>query len=369
MRSNRIFSIARKEISHILRDPRTLSIVIIMPVLQLLIFGYALNLEIQRVDMAVLDYSRTPASQQFVQAFEGSKYFNTFSYERQPSEIEFLFWEKKARVALIIPQDFARQLQRDSEIPVQIIIDAADPNAAASIQNYCSAVISDYNQAHNTALTLPFKVEPTIWFNPDLKSSYFFVPGILALLLIMISALLTSITITREKETGTMEQILVSPVRPHEIIIGKVLPYIALAFIDASLILLTGIVLFGVPFVGSTGLLAGLTLLYIITGLSLGLMISTIAPSQQVAMMAALTATLLPTLMLSGFIFPISSMPKPLQIISNIIPAKYYLIMIRGIMLKGNTLTELVRQTVVLSGMSLLLLVVAWKRFHLTLDK
>jgi ABC-2 type transport system permease protein len=369
MRSNRIFAIARKEILHILRDPRTLSIVIIMPVLQLLIFGYALNLEIQRIDMAVIDYSRTPASEEFVQAFEGSKYFQTFQYEQQPSKIEYLFWEKKARVALIIPQDFAKQLQRDSEILVQIIIDAADPNAAASIQNYCKAVINNYNQAHNTALALPFNVEPTIWFNPDLKSSYFFVPGILALLLIMISALLTSITITREKETGTMEQILVSPVRPHEIIVGKVLPYVFLAYMDASLILLTGIILFGVPFVGSVGLLAGLTLLYIITGLSLGLMISTVAPSQQVAMMAALTATLLPTLMLSGFIFPISSMPKPLQIISNIIPAKYYLIMIRGIMLKGNTLVELFHQAAVLGGMSLLFLVVAWKRFHLTMDK
>ena len=209
MRSNRIFAIARKEILHILRDPRTLSIVIIMPVLQLLIFGYALNLEIQRIDMAVIDYSRTPASEEFVQAFEGSKYFQTFQYEQQPSKIEYLFWEKKARVALIIPQNFAKQLQRDSEILVQIIIDAADPNAAASIQNYCKAVINNYNQAHNTALALPFNVEPTIWFNPDLKSSYFFVPGILALLLIMISALLTSITITREKETGTMESVAV----------------------------------------------------------------------------------------------------------------------------------------------------------------
>ena len=355
--------------SHILRDPRTLSIVILMPVLQLLIFGYALNLEIQRVDLAVLDYDNTPIARELVDQFEGSKYFHTFYFDGQPSEIEQLFMQQTARVALIIPADFGTHLQRNSDTPVQLLIDAADPNAALSIQNYCNQVINAFNRANNLQLKLPFDMQPTIWFNPDLKSSYFFVPGILALLLVMISALLTSITITREKEMGTMEQILVSPVRPHEIIIGKVIPYIVLAFLDAVLIILIGMFLFGVPFIGSMLLLAGFTTLFIITALSLGLMISTVATSQQVAMMFALIITLLPTLMISGFIFPIPSMPLPLQIISYAVPAKYYLVIVRGIMLKGNTFWQLLPQAGFLAAMSAILLTVAWRRFSLNLEK
>ncbi|RMG29341.1 MAG: ABC transporter permease, partial [Methanobacteriota archaeon] len=214
-----------------------------------------------------------------------------------------------------------------------------------------------------------FEIEPTIWFNPDLKSTYFFVPGILALILVMISALLTSITITREKELGTLEQMLVSPVRPYEIILGKVVPYIFLAFLDATIILMIGIFLFQVPFKGSVVLLALLTTLYIITALSLGLMISTITRTQQVATMVAQIATLLPTVMLSGFIFPIASMPKALQYISYIIPAKYYLVIVRGVLLKDNTFVQLLPQIGFLAAMSTILLLVAWRRFSLNLEK
>jgi ABC-2 type transport system permease protein len=202
-----------------------------------------------------------------------------------------------------------------------------------------------------------------------MKSSYFFVPGLLALLLVMISALLTSIAITREKETGTLEQILVSPVRPYEIIIGKVLPYIVLAFTSGMLILAVGVFLFKVPFEGSLLLLFLLTGLYIITALSLGLMISTVANTQQVAMMLALTATLLPTIILSGFIFPIASMPKVLQWISNIVPARFYLNIVRGIILKGSSLFDLWKSTVSLVLMSAILLIVSTKKFSMNLEK
>ncbi len=302
---SRFISIARKEFLHIIRDPRTLMIAILMPVIQLTMFGYALNLEIQNVDLAYIDYDHSPKSQHLIDQFQGSRYFTAFPYQGRLSEVEELFLSRQARVILIIPNNFGKSLRRQTQTPLQVIIDAADPNAAVNIRNYCQQVIELFNARYGTAVRLPFEVTPAIWYNPDMKSAHFFVPGILALLLVMISALLTSITISREKEMGTMEQILVSPVRPYEIILGKVIPYIFLAFLDGALILTLGIILFKTPFIGSVLLLALLTTLYIITALSLGLMISTIARSQQTAMMMAISATLLPTVILSGFIFPI----------------------------------------------------------------
>jgi ABC-2 type transport system permease protein len=366
---SRLLSIARKEFFHIIRDPRTLAIIFLMPVIQLVMFGYALNLEIQRVDVAVIDYDQSLQSRHLIEQFEGSEFFYLFFFDGTPEEAEELFLKRKARVIMIIPQDFGKKLRTNTFTPVQILIDAADPNAAVSIQNYCNQVINMFNARFGSQIPLPFEVQSSIWFNPDLKSVYFFVPGILALILVMISALLTSITITREKETGTLEQILVSPVRPYEIILGKVIPYIFLGFLDGIIILLIGLLLFEVPFIGSAFLLALLTTLYIITALSLGLMISTITQTQQVAMMVAIIATLLPTVMLSGFIFPIASMPGWLQLISYIVPAKYYLVIVRGIMLKGNTIFQLLTPTLLLGLMSAILLTVSWRKFSLNLEK
>ncbi len=365
---SRLLSIARKEFLHIIRDPRTLMIIFIMPVIQLVMFGYALNMEIQRVDLAVVDYDRTLHSRRLVEQFEGSKFFQVFAHTAPLANVEELFLSRKARVILIISQDFGKAWQRSVSAPVQILVDASDPNAATIIRNYCNQVIQLFNQQYGGQIPLPFEVRSAIWFNPDMKSTYFFVPGILALLLVMISALLTSITISREKELGTMEQILVSPVRPYEIILGKVIPYVFLAFMDGALILLIGAFLFEVPFIGSLPLLALLTTLYIITALSLGLMISTIAKTQQVAMMIAVIATLLPTVMLSGFIFPIASMPELLQWLSYIIPAKYYLVIVRGIMLKGNTVSQLLNQVFFLGAMSLVLLTASWRKFSVNLE-
>ncbi len=364
-----IVSIARKEFLHIIHDPRTLTILFLMPILQLTMFGYALNLEIQRVDMAVVDYANSTGSREIVEQFNGSKFFHLLPYEGELDQVDQMFKARRAKVVMIIPYDFDRQLLRDRQIPLQFIIDASDANAATLIRNYCSQVVNDFNQVHNQKLPLPFDLRPTIFFNPDMKSTYFFVPGLIALLLIMISALLTSITITREKETGTMEQILVSPVRPYQIILGKVIPYVLLGLLIAAVILLIGIFLFKVPFIGSLPLLTLLTLLYIVTALSLGLMISTIAKTQQVAMMIALVATLLPTFMLSGFIFPIPSMPIVLQYISYIIPARFYLLIARGIILKGSTFYNLLAPTLILLLMSVILITVAVRRFSLNLEK
>lgn len=369
MNRARVISIARKEFLHIIHDVRSLIILFLLPALQIIMFGYALNMEIQRIDLAVIDYDQSPASRTFLEAFQGSRFFHLHAYDGPLAEAEGVFLRREARAILIIPADFAKKLLQQPQTSVQVLIDATDPNAATFIRNYCAQVIAGYNAQHAGNIVVPFATEPRIWFNPDMKSAYFFVPGLLALILMMICALLTSITITREKEMGTMEQILVSPVTPQEIIIGKVLPYVILSLLDGFFILALGLLFFGVPFSGSFLLFVVLSTLYILVALSLGLLISTVTKTQQVAMMIAMITTLLPTLMLSGFIFPIPSMPKILQWISSIIPAKYYLVIVRGIMLKGNTLPQLWLQVVILLLMSLILLANARRKFQTTLER
>jgi ABC-2 type transport system permease protein len=364
-----ITAIARKEFLHILNDPRTLSILFIMPILQLIMFGYALKMEIQEVRIGIVDYANTNESRHLIEQFKGSSFFVPFFYEGRLSEIDELFKSRTANLVMIIPEDFDKQLQRNREIPLSFTIDASDANAATAIRNYCNQVIVDFNQTYNRHLPFPFDITSSILYNPDTKSTYFFVPGIIALLLIMISALLTSITIAREKETGTMEQILVSPVKSHQIILGKVLPYILLAILIAVVILLIGVFMFKVPFQGNVLLLFILSTLYIVTALSIGLMISTVAKTQQVAMMVAMIMTLLPTIMLSGFIFPIASMPKLLQYLSYIIPARYYLHIVRGIILKGSTFIDLVQPTLFLGIISGILLIVSIRKFSSNLEK
>lgn len=364
----RVGALARKEFLHILYDFRTLFILFLMPVVQLVMFGYALNMEIQQVELAVADQSNTPASRRLVETFRGSSFFRLLPTEGGADQVQTLFATGQARAALIIPADFSRRLERESETPVQVLVDASDANAATLIRNYCAQVLLEYDQGRGARAPVPFEMRPAVLFNPDLRSSFFFVPGVMAMILVMISALLTSVAITREKESGTLEQLLVSPVRPWEIVLGKVLPYIGLAFLDAALILGVGLLLFSVPFRGSLSLLVGLTTLYVLTALSLGLLISTRARTQQVAMMAALTATLLPTVMLSGLIFPIASMPRPLQLISMLVPARYFLLIVRGVLLKGSGLEQLLPPTLALGAMTLVLLTVAIRRFSARLE-
>lgn len=366
---NRIVAIAKKEFLHILNDKRSLMIIIAMPIIMLILYGYALNMEIENVELAVIDNDRSTLSQNLIDEFRGSSFFKVFYHTGPFSELEELFMRREARAILIIDKHFSRNHQRQATTPVQIILDGSDPNAATLIRSYCAGIILSFNSKYGGTLPVPFDIKPRIWYNPDFKSSYFFIPGLIALILIMISALLTSITITREKELGTLEQILVSPVKPHDIILGKVLPYIFLALLDGFLILILGMFMFDVPFKGSYLLLTLLSLLYILTSLSFGLMISTIVNTQQVAMMIAVAATLLPTIMLSGFIFPINSMPVILQYISYIVPAKYYIVIIRGILLKGNSVMQLLPQTAFLGILTLILLRNAVHRFSTNLEK
>lgn len=362
----RILPIIRKEFVHISRDFRTLVIVIAMPIAMLFLYGFAINMELQNVNVIVLDHDDSVESRALIDRFEGSDFFTVSHFSGPESELESFFERRMARMILIIASDFAEDFTRQPQSSVQVLIDASDPNAALAIRNYAEAVFRTFSLDHGT---LPiFDIETAVWYNPSMKSAYFFVPGLAALILIMISALLTSIAIVREKETGTMEQILVSPIRPQEIIIGKVVPYIFLAFVDLLIILGIARVVFDVPFEGNLVLLLLSSLLFIFVALSLGLLISTRANTQQVAMMGALMATLLPTVILSGFIFPISSFPEILQVVSYLVPARYFMVVIRGIMLKGNTLIQLWPQIAILVGIGLFLLIVSTKRFNTTIE-
>jgi len=364
--SSRIIPIIRKEFIHIRRDFRTLLIIFAMPVFMLLMYGYAINMEIQNIDLAVLDHSQSPMSRELVAAFQGSKFFTPRYFTGSESGIESLFQRGEVKAALIIPLDLARTINGPVPAAVQVLIDASDSNTAQLMQNYINAVVQIYNAGRG--VTAPFEVNTSLRYNPALKSAYFFVPGLVALILMMISALLTSLTIAREKETGTMEQILVSPVRPFEIIIGKVVPYLFLAFADGILILLIAHFWFNVPITGNLALILVACFLYVGVALSYGLLISTRARTQQVAMMGALMGTLLPTVMLSGFIFPIASMPKMLQFVTYLVPARYFLPVIRGVMLKGNTIFHLWLPIGALVVMGILFLTISAKRFKMRLE-
>jgi ABC-2 type transport system permease protein len=337
-----------------------------MPVLMLFLYGFALNLEIQNIDLIILNHDQSPGSRALIRKFEGSKYFTVQHFSGPETQLPSFFSQRDARMIMIIPQDFAKTLYRQPTAHVQVLIDASDPNAAQAIRNYSNAIFRSFS-AEQAAIPL-FDIETTIWYNPALKSSYFFVPGLAALILIMISALLTSIAIVREKETGTLEQILVSPIRPIEIIFGKVIPYIFLAFMDLLIILVIAHFVYDVPFIGSMGFLIFSSLVFIFASLSLGLLISTKAQTQQVAMMMALMATLLPTVILSGFIFPIASLPKILQWLTYAVPARYFMVVIRGVMLKGNTLIQLLPEISILAIIGVVLLVVSAKKFKTTLE-
>ncbi|MCB5253441.1 MAG: ABC transporter permease [Candidatus Cloacimonadaceae bacterium] len=356
---NRIKAISEKEVFHILRDSRTLAIIFILPLLQLIIFGYAMNMEIRQVPLVVDDHALNSSSRALVDAFIQTDYFRLVPKGPGVLDPGELFKQRVAQATLSIPKGF-----NQDDFTAQLKIDASDPNSAQMIQSYATGIVNTWSAKAGVGIAL----SPLILYNPDMKSSFFFVPGLIALILVMICALLTSISISREKEMGTMEQILVSPVTATEILLGKVLPYIFLGLMDALLILAVGMLLFQVPFRGEFAVFLGFTFLYVLTSLCLGLLVSTMAKTQQGAMMTALGMTLLPTLLLSGYMFPIPSMPPILRRITYIIPARYYLQIIRGIMLKGNSVQHLYQAGLSLVTMSVVMLVIAARRFKLRLS-
>ncbi len=364
----RLLAIVRKEFIHIFRDWRTLMIIILMPVLMIVLYGYAITLDMRNITFGVIDDARTPESRMLIEAFSENGFFRPYPKEVQRDDFEGLFMRRDVHVVIVIPREFSVDLAADRAATIQLIIDASDSNVGTFVNNYSSQVLRIYNQRMNGRLPLLFVLTPRVFYNPDMNSTNFFVPGLVALILMLISALLTSIAITREKETGTMEQILVSPVRAREIVLGKVLPYVLLGLLNAALILVSARLLFAVPIHGSLLLLGLMSLVYVFVALSFGLMISTAARTQLIAMFGTLMATILPTIMLSGFIVPIASMPLPLQYVANALPATYFLIIIRAVMLKGVGLAELWPQALILTGIGAFLLTVATRRFRMRLE-
>ncbi len=366
----RILALARKETYHILRDPRSLMVAIIMPIAMVILYGYAIDMELSDLPVGILDEDQSPASRELVTRMMSSQFIVDAGRLSSREEVEPGFRRGRFRAVVVIPRGFAESLVREPVSRVQVLIDGADATTAAAVDNYLRAAILLFNSGiaagRPGSAELPMGARVRVLFNPQLESDNFIVPGLVAIVLVMICALLTSIAITREKETGTMEQVLTTPITPRQLVIGKVLPYLLIGSADGALVLLAGRFVFGVPMHGSWWVLAGYSLIYLLIALALGLLISAVAATQRVAMIMALMATLLPTMLLSGFIFPRASMPWPLQWIGQIIPATYYLEVIRGIMLKGRIWFPL--EGGVMVGMALLLMAMAVKEFETTME-
>ncbi len=366
----KFFGFVIKEFRHILRDKRTMLILFGMPVIQVLLFGYAIRNEITDVKIAVLDYANDYMSRELTDKLLSSDYFILMDRLNDESEIESSFRSGRVKEALVIEPQFANRILREGKGHVQIIADASDPNMAQMLIAYTTAILTEYQMSLSHTKPAGVRVIPEVkmLYNPEMKSVYFFVPGIIVILLTLICALMTSITITREKELGTMEVLLVSPLKPVQIITGKVIPYVFLSLINTTTILIIARYVFGVPFAGSYALFYAEALLFIVTALSLGILISTVSRTQQVAMMASLAGLMLPMIMLSGFVFPVSSMPWPLQWLSNIVPAKWFLTIVKGIMLKGVGFDYIWKETLIIIGMTLFLLTLSAKKFKIRLD-
>ena len=365
----RILAIVIKEFRHLVRDWQTFMIVLAMPVVMMFLYGYALTTDLKDVPVIVIDPSMSNEARTIAGDIDGSTLFSVLGIMQTNDQPGELLKKYQAKMIVRFPASFAKDLRRGGNgVDVQVLIDGSDPNVGTVLRNAIGPLLTKsaldilHIKQPNVITT-----QPIILYNPQQRSALYFVPGLMAIILLMISAMLTSLTITREKELGTMEQLLVSPLHPKEIIIGKIIPYLVIASFDGVLIMLVGGIAFGVHIAGSIPLLAFTSLIYIFTSLAIGLLISTVASNQQNAMMMVLPVTMLPTMILSGFIFPISSMPAFLQVLTCIVPATYFLEIIRGIVLKGVGLSILLKPIVILSTIGIFLLIVSIKRFKVKL--
>ncbi len=371
-----ILEIIKKEFYQIRQDKRMLGVSIAAPILQVLLLGYAATTDIKNSTMVVCDMDRTPASREFIREFTNSGYFVEKYAVDVPDDVDRYVEVGNAAIALIIPVDFGSRLLSRESTPVQVILDGSDANTAATLLNYANQIVLTYSRkvlaeaaslrgGVKTALVLP---EPRIWFNPDLTSSNYMVPGVVALVLMIITMTLTSLGIVREKEIGTLEQLMVTPIRPYQLIVGKLLPFALIGLVDMSIVLSLAHYWFTVPLVGSIVLLFGLSAIFVLTTLGLGLLISTIATSQQQAMLIAQFFFFMPFMFFSGFAFPISNMPPPIQALSFLTPLRYFLEILRGIFLKGADLSQLWPQTLALLGFGVAILTMSVLRFRKKLE-
>jgi ABC-2 type transport system permease protein len=373
MRFYRIKAVAWKESLHLLRDPRSLIMGIAIPMLMLFLFGYALNLDIEKARLTVWDRSNTPESRDLVSRFAASRYFTLVDSSSAYREIEKEIDTRRAIVAIVIPSDFAQTIQQNKATELQAILDGSDANSATIVLAYAEGVARQYssevilkklNSFDIAPKRSPVELRPRVWFNTDLISRHYIFPGLIAVIMMVIAALLTSLTVAREWETGTMEQLIATPLTGGEIIFGKLAPYIAIGVLDLVLCVVVGYFFFGVPLRGSLFLLFSLSLVFLVGALSLGVLISIVAKSQLLASQFALVVTMLPAFLLSGFIFPIDNMPKPIQVFTNIITARHFVHILRGIYLKESGIKEIAIQASILAVFTVAVLALAVKKFR-----
>src|SRR3982751_1144826 len=362
--------LVRKEVYHILRDRRTLLVIIAMPVLQVILFGYAIRTDVDRVRLAIVDPAPDPVTLALRGRFDAAHVFETVAVLPNAATLESLFRRGAVQGAVLFEPNFAERLGRGLDARVLIAGDASEPNTGSIVQAYAAAVVQTYEQEER-ARGRTVRIVPTVRmrFNPTRQSSNLFVPGLMAFVLTIVSSLMTAISLTREKETGTLETLLVSPLRPWQIIVGKVAPYLVVGFVSVLGVIAEARLVFNVPLRGSLALLLAEGVLFILVSLALGILISARTSSQRVAMMGALVGTMLPTMLLSGFIFPIESMPWPLRAISNVVPARWFVVVARSIMLKGVGVEYLWRPSLVLLAMALVVLTASTRAFHERLEE
>jgi len=353
---HRILAIAKKEYRQLKRDTRMLFIVFFFPVVLLAIFGYAINFDVKHIKIAVFDQDRSEYTREYVNGLISSEYFDLVKYINDDNEIKTLLDEKIVQAVIVFPNDLSRKFNNKEEVKIQYLVDGVDGNTATVIVNYVNAATYNYSlkltkeylAVTGKKMYVPINLEPRFWFNPELISVLFLIPGLMGMILIITAVISVSLSIVREKERGTVEQLNVSPVTSFELIIGKIIPYIIISLINAVIVLIAGNLLFGVAIKGDILLLLFGTLIFLFAAIGLGIFISTISDSQQVAFQAANVSSLLPSLILSGFIFPIESMPTIIQWVTNITPAKFYIVILRAILLRGAGLSAFWEQIIYL---------------------
>ncbi len=359
----------RKEFAHVLRDRKTLLILFGMPIMQIMIFGFALTNEVKNSKIVIVDNSKDISSQKIISKIEASKYFEIENAMMSAAQIEEAFQKGVIKMAVVFPANMDYDMAHQRKVQIQVIADASDPNTANTLTNYVSSIVQDYQNELDRTSTQPYRIEPQtrMLYNPQLKGVHNFVPGVIALVLMLVCVMMTAVSIVREKEIGTMEILLVSPFKPIMVMVSKAIPYLILSLINVSSILLLSVFVLEVPVNGSVLLLFAESTLFIITCLTLGIFISVKTNSQQVAMLISLMGMLLPTILFSGFMFPIENMPKALQIFSNVVPAKWFYIIVKSIMIKGVGLSGIWKETLILFGITIFFLVVSLKNFKIRL--
>jgi ABC-2 type transport system permease protein len=367
----RIWSIIVKEFIQLRRDRRTVAMVVLIPIIQMSLFGYALSTDVKNVPLVVWDASNTQESRELIESFQQTEFFDVKYYATDYADISHRIEAGEVRVALVIPPDYARQISRGETAQVQFFTDGSEPTSGIQALANASLIVQAkgaelMSRQQLSAISLPVSIEPRVWYNPAMQSSIFYLPGLVGLLLSMLTVMLTAFAIVRERENGTIEQLNVTPLRRGELIIAKLIPYIIIAYAQIVLILTTAVVVFGMPIRGNVFLLLALTAVFLMFNLGVGLFISTISHTQFQAMQASILI-LLPSIILSGFVFPVESMPKLAQWVSAILPLTYYLHIVRGIVVKGVGMEYLWQDTLILAGMGVLILIIAASRIRRTL--